>query len=338
MAPAGIKVVGYLHTLAWQDAGDKAHYLNKHPEWMDVDVAGRPRAAWFDAHNDALLKAATVGILPCNYVRPLEPAVSFKLQMLVDEFAKKPEAAGICFTEWEPSDLGSSGPFTSLTTPSLGYALPDRLATYRRTGDDPVDLVTSWDDFVPPSLAEKRWEMMRSERTGKPGQTDPHVTLVLDLLKRAKTDRKDWKTWVQSPLSMQFAGNSAPTDVLKAADEALGGVFGAMMNGGSRQGAILPITSQNLIAAMAADEMPSNEEIPDSVLKMPSIVIFSLFFVEARTQSSGSVTTFPSIVYDFRSAPEEITPSMQWIKAPDKEPVAPPKLPVPPQPAKRAGR
>jgi hypothetical protein len=180
--------------------------------------------------------------------------------------------------------------------------------------------------------------MMRSERTGKPGQTDPHVTLVLDLLKRAKTDRKDWKTWVQSPLSMQFAGNSAPTDVLKAADEALGGVFGAMMNGGSRQGAILPITSQNLIAAMAADEMPSNEEIPDSVLKMPSIVIFSLFFVEARTQSSGSVTTFPSIVYDFRSAPEEITPSMQWIKAPDKEPVAPPKLPVPPQPAKRAGR
>lgn len=333
MAPAGVKVIGYFHTLAWQDAGDKVHYLSKHPDWIDVDVAGRPRAPWFEAHPDVLLKAASIGILTSNYVRPLEPTVSLKLQLLVDEFAKKPGAAGICFTEWQPSDLGSSGPFTSLTTPALGYALPDRLAAYRRTGQDPVDLLSSWDDFVPPSLAEKRWELMGSQQRDKPGTPDPHITMVLDLLKRAKADRKDWKTWVQGPLAAPFNPSSAQIDIQKSCDEVLGGIFGAMGGGATRQGAVLPITSQNLIATLAADEIPAGEEVPDSVLKMPSIVIFSMFFVEMRTQRNGGQTTFPSIVYDFRTAPEEITPSLQWIQAPDKAIAMPPKATTtPPKP------
>jgi hypothetical protein len=321
MAPAGIKVIGYLHTLAWQDAGDKAHYLTKHADWLDVDVVGRPRLDWFETHPEALVKAASIGILAANYVRPQEPLVIARLQTLVDEFSKKPNAAGICFAEWQPATAGQNSPFPgTLNTPALGFAYSDRLDWLRRSGQDPVDNLVSWDDFVPPSLADRRWSIMRDSDTKK---LDPHNDLLIALLKRAKADRKDWKTWLVNSATPDFRSVQAGDDLRKEADEVVSGVFGAMMPGGGNQGVILPVTSQNLLASLADDQLPADEVIPDSVLKMPAIVTYSLFFSELMSPGRQQKTTFSSAIYDFRTSPGEITSSLQWIKAPDKGTMTP---------------
>lgn len=316
MAPAGIKVVGYLHTLAWQNAGDKTHYLSKHPEWMDLDVVGRPRINWFDAHPDAQLKAASLGVLAANYVRPQEPMVSYRLQTLVDEFSKKANAAGICFAEWEPAGPEQNGPFSAVSTPALGYAFPDRLERLQKTGQDPVDTLVSWDDYVPPSLADRRWSIMQNTETK---MADPHKTLVIDLLKRAKADRKDWKTWLVNSASFDFRPDQSDQDPKKEADEVVGGVFGAMMPGAGKAGVLLPVTSRNLLASMAEDDFPVDEVIPDSVLKMPAIVTYSLFFSQMMSPENPQKLSLASAIYDFRTSPEEISTSLQWIKAPDKD-------------------
>jgi hypothetical protein len=239
----------------------------------------------------------------------------------VDEFAKKPGAAGICFAEWMPPSVPSmGGPFGSVNTPPLGYGVADRLAALQRTGEDPVDRLLSWDDYVPPSLADRRSSMMRDSYTKEPS---PYQVLLEDLLKRAKAARKGWKTWlVNGHLLGDMQPGGSELDVGKAADEIIGSVFG-MFRGGTKQGALLPITSQNLLATLGEEDMGGNSEIPESVLKMPPIALYNIFFAQIGHEGAGVPRMqMTSVVYDFRTSPEQITSSLQWIKAPDKEPPA----------------
>lgn len=325
MAPKGIKVVGYLRTLSWRDAGSKPHYLTAHPDWLDVDVLGRARGKWYESHSDTIAKIASMGVIAGDYVRPGEPMVSAKLQTLLGEFARKPGSAGVCFLEWRPDSTGPDmAQLTSLNAPRLGYGVPDRIAALERTGTDPVDRVESWDDFVPPALEHQRWALI--DRTPVPGGS-PHQLLISDLIARAKSLRKDWKVWVGDSLGPDLGITKDKVDPTKQADEVIGGMFGAMMSGTGRKNMLLPVTRNNMLTALAGEELGSDSAVPDEILKMPSIVTYSLFF--SMKDAGAAFTNISSVILDFRTAPEEITSSLQWIKAPDNKQVAPAK-PKPP--------
>lgn len=315
MAKNGIEVAGYLRTLAWRDAGSKAHYLTKHPDWIDVDVVGRTRGRWYDMHPEAIAKDAASGVIPSDYVRAAEPAVSLKLRTLIDEFAKKPGSTGLCFLEWQPDSpqMGLMG-MAWLHTPRLGYGVPDRIAALGRTGIDPVDRIISWDDFVPPSLNIDRWDYVNSQiADDKP----PQSTLIADLVERARSARKDWKIWLDESYYAD-ATASNEQDALGGKVDMIAGMYGAMMFETKKQSILLPITPTNPLAAQAGEELGSDDDIPADILKMPAIATYGRIL--SLRDPDATMDNISSIILDFRTAPQEITPSLQWIKPPGKAP------------------
>jgi hypothetical protein len=104
MKPKDIRVVAYLNTLAWQNDEDPVHWLNKHPDWLDVDVLGRGRLAWLKAHprtrQNAFLGFQTDRY---NYVRAAEPQVEARLKALVREIAARGDVAAVAFAAWKPT-------------------------------------------------------------------------------------------------------------------------------------------------------------------------------------------------------------------------------------------
>jgi hypothetical protein len=184
MKAAGVRVVPYISVLTWQTAGDTAHWLTKHPEWIDVDIAGRTRLAWLKDRFPAKgLEHSAAG----NVVRTNDPAVAAKLRDFLSELATHLGAEAVAFADWNPSyAIG-----VDALVPPVGYAAPERLAEVLAGRDDPVDLqvdTLSRETIVPRAIGA----VIRTDEVSRA----PRVDGVVDLLHRAKSARPGWTTWL----------------------------------------------------------------------------------------------------------------------------------------------
>jgi hypothetical protein len=139
---AHIRVVGVIHTLAWRFPGGGDHWLARHPEWVDVDAAGRTRYAW--ATPERIRSNAHRGedwaedpLIYSDMVRPTEPRVKTLLMALISELTRYPDLDGLALDHWT-RETGS--PVTGPLAPFLGFALPERNDFLARWKIDPVDL------------------------------------------------------------------------------------------------------------------------------------------------------------------------------------------------------
>ncbi|HEY3265399.1 MAG TPA: hypothetical protein VGM37_00620 [Armatimonadota bacterium] len=215
----GIRLVGVVSMLAWQAEGDGSHWLRKHPDWADVDIAGRTWTELLAARPSA--DPIDLGFIRptfarANYVRPNEPAVRARLEALIAEAARLPGCSGIALTEIAPP-------------PALGYALPERLAAFRVSGKDPVDAYR--DGFRPRSSLA--WEPFTEMPDPSLPVKNPALGLASALTARARALRKDWRVY--------WAGDA--TGAASPPDQALS--MGT--EGLPAQGCILPMPSRERI-------------------------------------------------------------------------------------------
>jgi hypothetical protein len=182
----------------------------------------------------------------------------------------------------------------------------------KATGDDPVDEPAHWSLPLPRLLDRARrlpWaEDGASKGDPNSPKEDPHIALARRLLRRARTLRPNLKTYlVDEP-------NGVETDAwrkMKPADSGVDEFVDAPVPGAKGlKGILLSVYPQSAVGARAPGS-PPDEEAP--VKGIPSIVV-TTWRSAARC---GMPDKADAIIYDFRAAPEEITPSMQWItKAP----------------------
>lgn len=300
MKPKSIAVVGYLNTLAWQNAGDKAHWLNKYPQWLDVDALGRPRLAWLDAHPENMDAVLVFGVSPTNYVRPAEPAVEARLMALVAEFANVKDTAGFALAEWNAPDA----PVwfrPDVFPPSLGLALPDRLAALKQTGEDPGDAATRSATATPDLRALLA---LSRQRTPSRSEPDAHSALATRILAEAKKRRPDWTTYLLGAPDNPRA--SAPPK----ADQTL--VLGGMGRGTPlpNRGVYLPITRGSVLSVLAAlgdDEELGN--VSERVRRIPALAGYAML-----GDDSAALRNAPIIALDFRYAPNAISENLKWLQ------------------------
>lgn len=186
---AGIRLIGYMEMLAWQRAGDRAHWLNRHPDWVDVDRAGMPRLRWLEAHPEFDANHKQVGTM-ANYVRASEPEVKRRLSTLLTAFTAKKGAAGLAIADWEPG-TDAERYDNQIPLPDLGFAMADRLASVRATGRDPIDapyyVRPGEQPFRPRGPIVFMW-------TGEAPKKSEGARMAERLLAVAKKRRPDWMT------------------------------------------------------------------------------------------------------------------------------------------------
>jgi hypothetical protein len=314
MKPKDIRVVAYVNTLAWQNPEDPVHWLNKHPDWLDVDVLGRGRLQWTKEHPNAVSSFPGMSDVSYNYVRASEPQVQARLSALVKALADRKEIDAVAFAAATPPNLPSffgSG----IAAPPLGYSMADRLAVFQKTGADPADAV-GYEDRVPESVRVLAGYASRDDQNAP---VNARTALLSRLFKEAKAARPAWRAYLlnDAPSMEDFGANPAKPgagDSVKP-DLVIGNVFASASGGALGRGIVFPISRKNLFDAMAeADEGAPSKATMDRLRDIPPMVIFQTFFSQVRGMSGQNL---PMALYDFRAAPELITDSLKWVKAPD---------------------
>ncbi|HEY3266144.1 MAG TPA: hypothetical protein VGM37_04405 [Armatimonadota bacterium] len=311
MKPVGIQVGAYVNVLTWQQEGDNVHWLTKHPGWMDVDVTGTPRLKWLADHPGTGVGADIFGEYRANYVRATEPMVEARLKMLLSDLAKRSDAGIVAFSQWSLS-VSNNGPMGLRVIPRLGFSLPDRILSFKSTGVDPVDRV-SWDDYVPQSLRNRG---IRVEGSANDVKDDTHIALLGRLIQHARTARKDWKVWAFDEGAEGGGGAGADSLVPNPKDPSrpdlrVGSAL-AMGPGAGSSGVMFPITNDNLFTVLSEASDGPEEDIPDALRNLTPMGLFTLFRAEMQVESKSKP---PAFILDFRSAPNQITPSLEWISA-----------------------
>lgn len=323
MKPQSIKVVATVDVLTWQAEGRKDHWLNRYPGWLDVDIAGRPRLQWIrrrpdlardvarqrtylsgseDAPDVQTLSRGVLGdvLLPANYVRPQEPGVQKKLQVFMDELAKRDGLAGVAFDGWKPSvDPGSP----ALTPPALGYGVPERAAALAAGQRDPVDVAAVSGPPHPRIFGDEDLLLFwaEDERSAAPAPR-PHEDLVSELLRRARAARPQWKTWlvtVPDRSVPDLPGEpERPRDPLPPAD------FNLVADAGTYEApaALLHVWPSSLATGPELEALAG----------LPSVAWLN------RNLGGPDSAARKAMVFDLRTAPEEISENLKWLR------VAPP--------------
>lgn len=308
MKPKGIRVVAYLNTLAWQNADTPVHWLNKHPDWLDVDVLGRGRLAFLKAHPQtrADLFLGRVADLH-NYVRATAPAVEDRLKTLVRALASRKGLAAVAFAAWHPS---GAIPYRGmgLQAPPLGFAAADRLAAFRASGADPADDATGR-DYLPESVVNIIHVAPSDDETDL-----AHVSLVGRLMESARTFRKDWRVYLVDENAPVDGGSGGVPFVAAARPDLTIGYFGSGDDASlGTHGVLLPITARTVAEAMAGDDTPAVRQTVKAMGSLSPVVAFQLAFAEGGPAAGKAL---PMALYDFRDTPRIITDSLKWIAPP----------------------
>jgi hypothetical protein len=311
---AGVRLVAWLSPVAWQNAGAKVHWLDKHPGWWDVDALGRTRLAWEALQPPAPEDESFMqGPTAFNYVRPTEPEATRRLDILVDECARLPGAEGLAIVDWRPWE--PEYPQDGSAPPPLGFALPDRIAALNSTGYDPVDDRVDHNTYANsawrfPDILDEIGPTIDIANPPKPApkETPPYFALAARVLARANADRKDWQTWrVDSPVA-HFYGvpeDIAPPEPPKA-DISLRVTPDLNTPGpGPYNGFTIPVPPRS---AMAASPF-----LPPEARNYPALAIMG----DAPSAWMEGKPPAQVALYDFRMAPDEIMYSLRWIAPPD---------------------
>lgn len=309
MKPAGIKVVPYVNTLTWQNLGSNNHWMNRHKEWWDVDIRGRTALECMAAQPLIATSMPYGALTPANWVRASEPMVSAKLLAFIDEITARKDMTSLAFLDWSHENSSSFG-FSSGSRMKLGFSLPDRIEAYRRTGQDPVDDGGIQSREVRPFFADR----MDPEKNASP----PNWDLMKSLLNRVKAKQKDWTTYLIETGGFDFFRTKGATSAKPpAGDISLSVPFSLSGAPGPKTVLVLPVSNDNLYTLITAlaEEEAMDEFFADTGINLladkPSISIYSIMFAEmGRQLGPGQVG---GMLLDFRSAPEQITPSLPFI-------------------------
>jgi hypothetical protein len=314
MKPNNIRVVAYLNTLAWQNQDDPVHWLNNHPSWLDVDVLGRGRLQWLATHVAAAPLLPGMGAMPSNFVRATEPQVGARLTGLLKALAARKDVAAVCFAAVSPGDMPDFMG-RGLSAPPLGFAMADRLAAFHKTGADPADAV-SYNDYVPDALRPLTGYSPPPDRSSA---ADARQALLARLLAQAKALRPDWRAYVlKDSLTTSDLINAASAQDKSAAkpDLVITSAFATSPTAAAGSGIVFPITRKSFFDTLAdQDDMPMPKAMLDRLKSISPMVLFQTFFSSEPALQGRRV---PMALYDFREAPEMITDSLKWVKAPEK--------------------
>jgi hypothetical protein len=322
----GITGVPFVSMLAWQGIDQKSHWLNRHPEWLDREIAGRTAVEFWEANGNPGWSPFGCGSPPSNFVRPAVPEVATRLKSLVSALLANKELGAIFLTDWIGTD--AAGPMDSPVVLQLGYALPEREAAVRLTGVDPVDLAAPSGFGDLPASAQRLIRLQEK----KPGAPSPESTLLNTLVEHARATRPGVRVYLSgSPMMPERRSGFAQ---MPKADVVLSNLIGG---GGREQGGILmPVWSRANPPAIF-DEAPP--KIREFLMKQSSVALLGSIFRVEGFPGGGSLKC---VAFDFRQSPEEITDSLQWLKPPPSpikagSPPAPakPTAPKPPPPVKR---
>jgi hypothetical protein len=304
---AGLPMIGTISVLDWSPVARADAWAAKHRDWLDVDITGRTRAEWtaqFPGRPIGALLRLTDGH---DFVRPLEPAVVSRLETLMDALARQASASGVALVDWKPA--GADRRFLyEPDVPALGYAMPERIASVRETGSDPVDnapYMTAGSQTFEPSifttLGIAPRDLRAAQGFGQPGRSpkpaDPWTGLAASLLARAKTARPDWSSWISEPLMPYPAIPVSQSTPLPPVDHTL---TVASYFWGDKPGYLLTI-------------WPRSSESPETLARWGYHAITNAL----RMENSTKAPQFKEVVLDFRAAPEEISGALRLIKGPE---------------------
>jgi hypothetical protein len=307
MKPAGIRIVGYLETLAWRMPGAPAdHWLSAHPDWVDVDPLGRTRSQWLERNPEAGRPPLLDPFACADYVRPSEPAVAERLVQLVDDFTRQPDAAGIAFLDWRLPQPGLLGPDERPQPPPLGFTMPDRMAILLQTGVDPLDA-----PIVDVGVPHRFHEFSSSLPMPKP--PDAHGDLLVSLLKRVKAARKGWKTYTFAQRSIEPRVDMRLYSYMSVGPSVMDGDLGVVFpiwpgNAGT-------LTMQ-MIAGMGNWFMPMEvwDIVSDQLRTLPQTALYQFAFRLPGEKPAD--VRLPMALYDFRAAPELLSANMEFMAPP----------------------
>jgi hypothetical protein len=299
MAARGIRVIGYLNTLAWRNLDDRAHWLDAHPDWLDRDVLGRSRRAWVALHPAFPWHVMEDGMpFTGDYVRPTEPQVATRLDTVLKELARR-NASGVAFAQWRPS--GWSTMQRGLTPPPLGFAPAERVSAFRATSRDPADDPLPLQNLRIPALEELAG--LRPYDSAPDPSITPYVTLLKHLLESAAQLRRDWLTIVIDDaggpgFEMDSPDIRRPPYSVKA-----GLVVSPSMGADAAVGLLYPLWP----AGTARQPQWIRKASPNPG---PALLYYSYY--------SGSVPSEkrPVSLLDFRQAPEDIVSSLALVEPP----------------------
>jgi hypothetical protein len=315
MKPKDIRVVAYLNTLAWQNDEDPVHWLNKHPDWLDVDVLGRGRLQWLKEHPH-IRQNVFMGIQrdPYNYVRVAEPQVEARLKALLREVAPRKDVAAVAFAAWRPTSA-MSYMNAGLQPPDLGYAWPDRLAAFRKSGEDPADILAE-DGYVPETL--QRLGVYPQQKPGGLGVA--RSALLARLLQSAKALRADWRAYLiqdTAAIGEETPDSPPPGAAVPRPDLTISTIFATDSFNIAGKGVLLPVTYKT-IGDMTGDQdnSPGSDVMRAAMRDISTMVLFSMVLGSRGPMATNPA--LPMLLYDFRDAPDLISDSLKWVKAPEK--------------------
>jgi hypothetical protein len=168
-----VRVIAVVHTLAWRLPRSDVHWLEMHPELVDVDAAGRTRRAWWNnvppeeiipERTRGRLLALSDPFLGADFVRPNAPGVRARLTGLLSELRRYKGLSGVALDHWTRFTAVPGNPPWDMdqAMPSLGYTLSERVAFLARSGVDPVDIAGDvWTDRLPTVSYDKDWNALR---------------------------------------------------------------------------------------------------------------------------------------------------------------------------------
>lgn len=316
MKAAGVKVVGVMDVLPWRKPGEKGGWMDKHPDWLDLDILGRP----FSEHMKAE-SARLQTLLPDvagDVVRVSEPEVASRLDTLLAEFMRQPDSTGICLDAWNlhTSARGPDrNPYLSsaygLGSSILGCAIPDRVNSILNNNVDPVDIQQNGGFMAPPLAAAyipARYSPDGSfrriggyaPRPGSRAELD-YVALATRLLPKKRPDGALWTTYaVVEPSSGGYTpGNGnvvdPPASILLRSPQTYHGP-------GSTKTCILRVPTKAQRKAL----QPSYGDFGQPAMVM----------AEGQGPGFGQGSVADLAVYDFRGAPEEIEDSLRRVGIP----------------------
>ncbi|HEY3265667.1 MAG TPA: hypothetical protein VGM37_01975 [Armatimonadota bacterium] len=305
MGAKGIRVVGYLNTLAWRSPDARAHWLDAHPDWLDRDVLGRSRRTWSAAHPEFPWEPMGDGLpFTGDTVRPAEPQVVARLETLLGELAKR-KPVGVAFAQWRPSGWNPST--RGIAPPPLGFALPDRIAAFEATAHDPAD-----DPLPLMSLrilgVEETAGLRPYAQTPEPSIAS-YVTLLKRLLDRAAQLRPDWLTVV-----IDDAGGPRFTmdvvDIRKPPHSVKSGLLiSPSMVTDATVGLLHPLWS----ADPARQPAWVRKAAPNPG---PALLYYARYFGSIPTEQR------PVSLLDFRLAPDDISATLALVDPPANPPAA----------------
>ncbi|HEY3413832.1 MAG TPA: hypothetical protein VGM51_12385 [Armatimonadota bacterium] len=315
MKGAGVTVIGYMEALAWRKTRQTPHWLDQHPDYLDVDILGRPLSAHLAA-DAARLQTREPSIIG-DIVRVTEPEVNARLDTLLGEYLRQPGVTGLCLDAWSIDTAYQRGPGGGRSyNPQmgrwgeLGYAVPDRVASILKNSVDPVDLDQGMPGFQSPPLAAVQLPRppmdMQAMRAGRPQPQPPsaEVALATRLLPKARPDGAPLLTFATDGGATPgyYRPNSGPP--APPASVRLTQLYTGFATNEARCLLLRVPTRESALSA------PANGPPIDP--KAPAILwADGTYFRPSNTEPADWA------VYDFRGAPEELDDSLRRVGIPD---------------------